>query len=59
MSQNHQLKIDNFVITYKLLVKTMSMEQINIRREILKQIKIEFDKKGINFSYKQVVIHNV
>ena len=51
-------EIDNSVITYKLLIKTISMEQFSIKREILKLIKIEFDKKGINVSYNQVVIRN-
>jgi len=51
-------EIDNSVITYKLLVKTISMEQYSIKRELLKHIKIEFDKKGINVSYNQVVIRN-
>lgn len=45
-------------INYRIMIKTKPMQQYEIRREILKQIKIEFDKNKINIPYNQVVIHN-
>lgn len=45
-------------IEYRLSVETVSMKHYEVAREIMKQIKIEFDKNKISIPYNQLVIHN-
>lgn len=45
-------------IVYRITVETKPMKHFEIQREILKQVKMEFDKRKLEIPYKQVVIHN-
>lgn len=45
-------------IIFRIMIKTKAMKQYDIKREMLKKIKMEFDKNNISIPYNQVVIHN-
>lgn len=45
-------------IVFKIMVKTNFKDKFEIKRKILKNIKMEFDNKKISIPYNQVVIHN-
>lgn len=45
-------------INYRIKIKTQPLKQYDIRRRLLKEIKIEFDKNNIVIPYNQVVVHN-
>lgn len=51
-------KIDSSSINFRIMIKTKPMKQYEIKREVLKKVKISFDKEKINIPYNQVVIHN-
>lgn len=45
-------------IVFKIMVKTTFADQFEVKRKILKKIKMEFDSKKITIPYNQMVIHN-
>ena len=45
-------------VNFSLIAKTKTMKQYDVKREILKEIKINFDKEKISIPYNQLVIHN-
>lgn len=51
-------KLDSSSINFRIMIKTKPMKQYDIRREILKQVKLEFDKQNIEIPYDQVVVHS-
>jgi small conductance mechanosensitive channel len=50
--------LDSSSVNFRIMIKTKFMKQYDMRREILKQVKMEFDKQKINIPYNQVVVHN-
>lgn len=56
----YMLRVDNFMesaIVVKVVCKTAPIRQWEVKSEILKQIKIAFDKEGIVIPYPQRVLH--
>lgn len=51
-------ELGSSAVIYRITCLTESMKHINIQRKILKEIKMELDKKKIEIPYPQVVIHN-
>lgn len=51
-------EFDSSSINFRIRIKTKPLKQYEIRRKILKVIKIEFDKNNIVIPYNQVVVHN-
>ena len=51
-------KLDSSSINFRIKIKTHSMKQYGVRRQILRNIKQEFSKNNITIPYSQVVIHN-
>lgn len=51
-------KLDSSSINFRIMIKTKPMKQYDLKREVLKQIKLEFDKQKIEIPYNQVVVHN-
>ena len=51
-------KLDSSSINFRIKIKTHSMKQYGVRRQILKRVKQEFNKNKITIPYEQVVIHN-
>jgi len=45
-------------ITYRIVVDTKPMKHLEIKRLLLREIKMTFDKNKINIPYNQLVIHN-
>ena len=45
-------------ITYRIVVDTKPMKHLEIKRLILREIKMTFDKNKIDIPYNQLVIHN-
>ncbi len=45
-------------VIFKIMIKTKIDYKHDVRREVLKQVKIEFDKQNISIPYNQVVVHN-
>ena len=45
-------------VVYRIKVETNSGMHYQVRREILKMVKDEFDRKNIDIPYPQVVVHN-
>ena len=51
-------KLDSSSVNFRIMIKTKSMKQYDVRRSLLKNIKIELDKNNITIPYSQVVVHN-
>lgn len=51
-------ELDSSSVNFRLRIKTGAELQYDARREILKLVKIEFDKQKITIPYNQVVVHN-
>lgn len=51
-------ELSNSSIIYRVMIKTKTMKQYEIKRIMLKNIKNEFDKNKITIPYSQVVVHN-
>lgn len=51
-------KLDSSSINYRIMIKTASLKQYEVRRELLKKIKIQFNNNNIEIPYDQVVVHN-
>lgn len=51
-------ELDSSSINIRIMIKTHSMKQYEVKREFLKTIKIEFDKQKIEIPFQQVVVHN-
>lgn len=51
-------KLDSSSVNFRIKIKTHSMKQYGVRREILKYVKQEFNKNNISIPYNQVVVHN-
>ena len=49
---------DSSSINFRVMLKTKTMKQYIVKREFLKQVKLEFDKEKIEIPYNQVVVHN-
>ena len=45
-------------ITVRISVETKPLKNYEVERKLRKEIKMEFDKQGIEIPYTQVVIHN-
>lgn len=45
-------------VIFRITAETVPMKQYEVKRELLKQIKIELDKNNISIPYDQLVIHN-
>ena len=50
--------LSDSAIIIKIAVKTDALEHYDIQRRLRKEIKKEFDKKGIKIPYHQVEVHN-
>lgn len=50
--------LSNNSVNFRIKIKTKTLKQFDLRREILKKIKLEFEKNEIVIPYSQVVIHN-
>ena len=50
--------LDTSSINFRIKIKTHSMKQYGVRRQILKVVKQEFNKNKITIPYNQVVVHN-
>jgi moderate conductance mechanosensitive channel len=56
----HMLRLDGFAdsaLTIKILCKTAPSEQWAVKGELLRRLKKEFDKEGIEIPFPQVVVH--
>lgn len=51
-------KLDSSSVVFKITALTEPMKHYAVQRKLLKEIKIEFDKKGIKIPYPQVEVHN-
>jgi small conductance mechanosensitive channel len=51
-------ELGNSSVDFRLLVRTNANEQYEIKRKILKEIKLKFEEENITIPYNQVVIHN-
>ncbi len=51
-------ELDSSSINFRIRIKTEPLKQYEIRRKLLKVIKMEFDKNNIVIPYSQVVVHN-
>ena len=49
---------DSSSINIRIGIKTKPLKQYDLRRKVLKNIKMELDKNNISIPYNQVVIHN-
>ena len=45
-------------VVYRLTALTEAMQQLGVQRQILKAVKVAFDKNGIEIPFPQVVVHN-
>lgn len=45
-------------VIYRLAVKTVSMEQYGIQRQIKREIKLKFAEENIKIPYTQIEVHN-
>lgn len=55
------LGIENFgssSVIFRITAETVPMKHYEVKRELLKQIKMELDKNNITIPYDQLVIHN-
>ena len=50
--------LDSSSINFRIMIQTKPMMQYDIRREILKKVKMELDNNNITIPYNQVVVHN-
>lgn len=50
--------LESSSVNFRVMLKTTTMQQYNVKREFLKLVKIEFDKEKIEIPYQQVVVHN-
>ena len=51
-------ELDKSSVNFRIRIKTEPLKQYEIRRKLLKEIKVAFDKNDIVIPYSQVVIHN-
>ena len=51
-------KLDSSSVVFRIEAEVKPLKQYEIKREILKQIKIELDKNNIEIPYEQLVVHN-
>lgn len=51
-------KLDSSSVNFRIMVKIEHLNKYQVKREILKHVKIELDKNNITIPYNQVVIHN-
>ena len=51
-------KLDSSSMNFRIKIKTHSMKQFGVRRQVLKHVKQEFNKNKITIPYEQVVVHN-
>ncbi len=51
-------ELGNSGITIRISVETTPLKNYEVERKLRKEIKMEFDKHGIEIPYPQVVIHN-
>lgn len=58
----HMLRVEAFVesgVMVKIAAKTAPMEQWEIKSEILRRLKKQFEKEGISLPYPQRVVHQI
>lgn len=50
--------MDDSAITYSILIECRQDNQWQIKREVLKLIKLAYEKENIKIPYPQIEVHN-
>lgn len=51
-------ELSSSTVVFRITAETVPMKHFEVKRELLKQIKMELDKNNISIPYDQLVVHN-